>query len=136
MSYYSSISSYSTTEIGIHNILVRNKEHMNCALVIRESHKDYGRLGLFCADHDHYFKWLSEDEIIFLHSNGILTVKYRNINDWYDLGYLKNQKQLVTVINRRSGKKVEIYREYLGESDRDPSLKSYWDNIDCFKKKI
>lgn len=111
---------------------------MNCNLVIRESHKDIGRLGLYCADHDHYFKWLSDDECRFLNDNGIQTVKYCDSFAFYDPCrlYLRKTKLLVKVKNYRTDKKVEIYEFFQGVGDRDPSLKSYWDNIDLYKRKI
>ena len=126
---------YSGIEINIHNALVRNKGHLNCPLIMKESYKEFLKIGLYCAKHDHYIKWLSYDEREYLIDNGIqLVVQPYGGNDHAHglFDYYRDLKKTVKVKNLRTGKRTEILESYHNDLYRDPSLQTYWDNIDKY----
>ena len=124
---------YTTVEVGIHNALVSNKEHLNCPLVMKESYLERGKIGLYCAIHDHYLKWVSDEEITYLRENGIKSVEYPyggTVEDAFD--HFSKFKKTVTVTNLLTGKKVKILASQKDDLYRDPSRSSYWININKY----
>jgi hypothetical protein len=124
---------YTTAEVGIHNALGRNMEHVNCPLIMKEAYLERGKIGLYCAIHDHYLKWVSDEELPYLLEHGIKLVEYPfggTFEDTFD--HFSKFKKTVTVTNLLTGKKVKILKSQKGDLYRDPSRSSYWINVNKY----
>jgi hypothetical protein len=128
-----SLHSYNSLEIAIFNALDASPKHKNCSLIVRESNQDLGREGLFCLEHDHYFRWIADGEYEFLKEFGINRVVYDKPEDEWALLNSLTIPNPIKVKNIRSGKLVSINRIYKGNPQRDPSMPEYWKFIDSFK---
>ena len=125
---------YTAAEVGIHNALVSNKKHLNCPLIMKEAYLEPGKIGLYCAIHDHYLKWVSEDEIAYLKENRVNLVEYppgETCTNLFD-SFSSRLKKTVTVTNLLTGKKVKILKSQKGDLYRDPSRSSYWINVNKY----
>ena len=135
-------------ESSVYNILNRNKEHVNCPLIIKTSYKTLYRRALYCAEHDFFLTWVNENHYDEYKKLGINHVEYPDDNYYFSLLHQTNSKNnnwavknLLTmgdpeittkVKNYRNGKKVDLWVAFKGDPYRDPSMPEYWKFIEKF----
>jgi len=59
------------TEIDINKLLQRNPRHANCNLVIQSSSRNSDYVGLYCAEHLHWFTWINPAQTHYCETLGI-----------------------------------------------------------------
>jgi hypothetical protein len=137
------VDTLSELELFILNTLNRNKDHLNCRLIIKDSYGGIDRHNaLYCADHDCFLTWIKQDSYEPQHTlekyefMGINTVTYPKDNTFERMleeSMLGSKKlKMVSVVNFKTGKKTKIWLGYKGNPFRDPSMPEYWDFIKSF----
>jgi|688.fasta_scaffold606651_2 hypothetical protein len=137
------VEGLSEIELFILNTLQKNKEHLNCRLIIKETYCDWlHRPAIYCADHDRFLSWVKDDSYYPLHTLehyeilGINAVEYPEDDTKERIrkehGYGHSKLKGITVKNYRAGHKTRIWHGYKGNPYRDPSMPEYWDFIETF----
>lgn len=135
-------------EINVHNALTRNKEHVNCSLILKASYKNAYNYALYCSDHDHFLCWASYDDFNDYKKLGVNKVEYTDSdnylgaciipsNNWAFEGHTSSgltKTKTTKVTNYKTGKKTEIWVAFKGNKQRDPSMPEYWKFIEKLQK--
>ena len=139
-----------SVELGVYNALGRNQKHKYCSLVLKTSYKSYCHYALYCADHDFFLQWVSEDDFDDYEKLGIHRVTYPDdelfsrarsatfLTSYDNQAYKElfvdyNVLKIIKVINYKTGKKTDIWIAFKDNPHRDPSLSSYWEFVEKFK---